>query len=223
MALSKGQFETEINTIEKLLTTINFLEERNFFPNEDFDPSEYRTKNYIDNWMSLIADRIYSFILIDNSILYYKYSGSELKFVFFECPYNCLTYKEFLIENDLVEEFEDRTFSDYYEEYIYQCTLKENPTMIRYELDVNAYFSGLHPVSHMHIGHKNNVRLGINKILNPKSFTSFILRQHYPALWKSLIIRDNDWIRYFKKEKDILVNVDKNNWNILDYSEFHLA
>lgn len=223
MALSRGKFEAELNEIEKLLKKLEFFEERNFYPSDDFDPSVYRAKNYTENWQSLIADNIYNFILSDNSILNFKISESTLSFTFFECPFICQTYKEFLIENELESEYEDKIFNDYYEIYLHQCTLKENPSMIRYDLDFNSYYSGLHPVSHMHIGHKNQVRLGLNKILNPKSFTSFILRQNYPALWKSLIQTDNDWINYFNKEKSVLPAVDGKFWSLLDYSEFHLT
>jgi hypothetical protein len=225
MALSRGKFEAEINEIEKLLRKIGFFEERNYYPNIDLDPSIYRSKSFIENWKSLISDNIYSFILSDNSTLNFKLdeASSKISFTFFECPYKCLTYKEYLIENDLEDDYEDKILLDYYEVYLHQCELKENPITIRYDLDYNSYFSGLHPVSHIHIGHKNQVRLGFQKILNPKSFVSFILRQTYPGIWKSIITSENEWKSYFIKEKDVLKDIGEENWQQLDFSEFYLA
>lgn len=225
MVISRGKFEAELNDIEKLLRKIEFFEERNYYPNLDLDPSVYRSKTFIENWKSLISENIYCFILSDNSLLNFKLDeiSKKLSFTFYECPFNCLTYKEYLVENDLVEDYEDKILLDYYEIYLHQCELRENPIMIRYDLDNKSYFSGLHPVSHIHIGHKNQIRLGFHKILNPKSFVSFILRQHYPAIWKAIIITENDWKNYFTKEKSVLQSIEKENWQLLDSSEFYLA
>ncbi len=164
-------------------------------------------------------------MLSDNSIINFRLDETRniVCFTYYECPFNCLTYKEYLIENDLDGYYDDKILLDYYEIYLDQCETKENPTMIRYDLDYNSYFSGLHPVSHLHIGHKNHIRFGLRKILHPKAFISFILRQNYPSVWKSLISSENEWIKYFIKEKQTLNDVAEANWQIIDNSEFHLA
>jgi hypothetical protein len=224
MVLSKGRFETEINEIEKLLKKIDFFEERNYYPNSDFDPALYRSKTYVENWKSLISDNIFCFILSDNSVFNFKYieETNKLSFSYFECPFKCLTYKEYLVENDLEDDYEEKILLDYYEVYLHQCKLKENPIMIRYDLDFDSYYSGLHPVSHLHIGHKNQIRIGLKKILYPKTFVSIVLRQNYPPLWKSIITSENDWKTYFINEKFALTDVDDQYWQVLDNSEFHL-
>lgn len=226
MVILKGKFESEINEIEKLLQKLDLLEERNFYPNNDSDLSLYRNKNILDNWKSLIADNKYIFMLSDSSLLNFKFDENykKISFTFFECPYNCPTYKEYLIENNLEEGFEDKIMYDYYESYILQCSQKEHPTIIRYDFDIDSYFEGLHPVSHMHIGFNNQIRLGVKKILYPKSFISFILRQNYPTHWKSIIVsRKNKWKTYFLKEKSTLRDVENVNWQVLDYTEFYLS
>lgn len=233
MPFPRGKFEAELNDIEKLLRKLDFFEERNYYPSEDFDPATYRAKNYIENWRSLISDNIYNFILSDNSIIKFKLNAnlSQISYVFFECPYACLTYNDYLEEfnlNDLSSDLEDESyyndklFEDYYNEYLLQCPLKENPMMIRYDYDSNSYFEGVHPVSHIHIGHKNDIRIGLKKILSPKSFVSFILRQHYPAFWRIIISGSNSWISYFITEKATLSDIHTKYWNMLDTSEFHL-
>ncbi len=225
MGFSKGKFETELNEIEKLLRKIDFFEERNYYPNNDLDAAIYRSKKYIENWKSLISDNIYNFILTDNSIFKFYLSPSESKisFTFYECPYICLSYKDYLTSNDLEEDFENKMFLDYYEVYVHQCEIKENPVMVRYDLDYNSYLEGLHPVSHIHIGHKNQIRIVLKKILSPKSFVSFIFRQNYPAHWKLISSSKNEWKNYFIKEKLTLLEIKDSHWNELDHSEFHLS
>lgn len=221
MSLSKGQFEAEINEIEKFLNKREILEERNYFPSIDFDPAVYRKKNYVENWKSLISDNIYTFLLTDNSIFNFKFDSAlkSISFTFFECPYNCQTYKEYLDENGLSDHEGEKVFEDYYEVYLFQCALKENPLMIRYDLDYNSYSVGTHPVSHIHIGHKNQIRVGIDKVLHPKSFVNFILRQHYPSTWKQILEFENEWIKYFLKEKALLPKIDQTNWKEFDRAE----
>ncbi|WGH74941.1 DUF2290 domain-containing protein [Tenacibaculum tangerinum] len=225
MSFAQGKFEAELNDIEKLFRKIDFFEERNFYPNDDFDPSIYRKKSYIDNWKSLIADNIYSFMLTDNSILNFKLNADKrhISFTFYECPFECLSYKEYLVDNDIEITYENKTFIDYYEVYLHQCERKENPLMVRYDFDEKSYYQGLHPVSHLHIGHKNQVRIGLNKILTPKAFTSIILRQNYPAYWKTILKSKNDWKNSFIQEKLRLVDINQDNWQTLDSSEFHLS
>ncbi|UJH92077.1 DUF2290 domain-containing protein [Antarcticibacterium sp. 1MA-6-2] len=224
MSFAKGKFEAELNDIEKLLRNIDFFEERNFYPSNDFDPSVYRKKNYLENWKSLISDNIYSFMLTDNSILNFKLDidNRKISYTYYECPFKSLSYKEYLIDNDIDFEEDSKIFIDYYEVYLHQCEQKENPLMIRYDYDENSYFEGVHPASHLHVGHKNQVRLGLNKILTPKSFTSIILRQNYPAYWKTLIISKNTWREAFLKEKSALLDISSSHWKKLDKSEFHL-
>ena len=224
MKFAEGKFQAELNEIEKLLKKIDFYEERNYYPNTDFDAAVYRSKNHLDNWKSLISENIYDFILADNSILHFKLNQAESKisFSFYECPFICQTYNEYLEENDVEEEYQEKMFLDYYEIYLHQCPLKEHPIIIRYDFDDASYFEGLHPVSHIHIGNKNQVRIGIPKIFSPKAFVNFIIRQHYPAHWKGMIAKDDDWIKSYLKEKSTLESIETKFWNNLDYAEFHL-
>ncbi|HET7116399.1 MAG TPA: DUF2290 domain-containing protein [Hanamia sp.] len=222
--VKKGKFRAELNEIEKVLKQIHLFEERNYYPGKDFDPTEYRNKTYKENWSSLISSNIYDFVLSDNSLLHFKiFNESEkVSYNFFECPYRCSTYEEFLTENEIFEEGEERTFQDYYEIYLNGCQLKESFTFIRYDFDVNSYLNGVHPVSHIHIGFNNQVRIGIDKILSPINFFSLILRQHYPSHWK-MLIRNDDWIKRYKSFKKSCIPIEDIYWKTLDKLEFFLA
>lgn len=224
MNAKKGKFKTELNEIEKVLKKIHLFEERNYYPSKDFDPAEYRNKTYKENWSTLISCNIYDFILSDNSILHFKIfnESAKVSYNFFECPYRCSTYEEFLRESEIHEEEEGRTFHDYYETYLNSCQLKESFTMIRYDYDVNSYLNGVHPASHIHIGFNNQVRIGIDKILSPLNFFSFILRQNYPSYWK-LLIETDDWVNRYKSFKKSCNIIEDTYWKKLDKLEFYLG
>ncbi len=224
MKIHIGKFEAELNYIEKTLKKLDFFEERNYYPNEDFDPATYRSKSYFNIWNSLIAENIYNFIFSDSSILHFKINAekTKLNFTFYECPYISQTYKEYIEANELDDEIDDKVFLDYYENYLNQCPLKEDPLMIRYDYDPLSYFEGLHPISHIHIGLKNHIRIGIPKVIGPKVFFNFVIRQNYPAFWKRMI-KDEEWKKIYLNEKKSLIIIEKQYWQELDYNEFHFV
>lgn len=220
MKFKNGKFQTELNQVEKILKKLKLLEERNFFPVEDFDPAYYRNNTYFQNWSSLRANNIYDFVLTDNSTLHFKMTNDKLSFSFYECPFQCLTYKEFLEEHQ-IDDDNEKTFNDYYETYLAQCSLRECSTMIRYDFDATSYFEGLHPISHIHIGFNNQVRISVDKILGPTGFCYFILRQQYPGVWKELLLSKE--VDDYKKFKKLLTKVHLDYWKKLDKAEFHLT
>lgn len=228
MSFAIGKFKSELNFIEEFLRSTDLLYERNHLPNDELDVSVYRKYSYKENWENLIKDNIYNFYLTDNSIFVFKLDSSKKKisFSFYECPYDCSTYKEFLNENGIKNEH-DKSFYELYEDYLNnECELKENPVTFRYDLDFDSYLSGLHPVSHLHVGFKNNIRIGIDKMLNVLSFVSFVFRQHYPTQWKLLIdnrVPQNVYLNRYLKEKSNLTVIDNRYWNDLDKSEMYLT
>lgn len=220
MHIGTGKFRAHLNTIQSLLKELGLLEERILYPNKDFDPAEYRARSYIENWLALIRGNIYDMLLIDNSMFSFKHAGSKISYTFLESPYNCLSYDEYLIDKG-IEEKNENTLSDYYESYLQTCVPKEHPVMIRYDFDIRSYNAGVHPISHIHIGNNNQVRIGIHRILAPTAFVHFVLRQHYTPYWKKLLHAKGEWLESYKKEKHSLEIVHNDYWCDIDYAELH--
>lgn len=223
--ISIGKFSTELNEIEATLKDLELLDDRNFSPAEILDVAEFRHANLIDNWKLLIRYNIYDIMLKDNSIFSFKINSlaKTLSYSFIECPFICLSYKEFLSEQGIEEDF-SKTFVEEYNLYVEQCEIKDSILYIRYDVDFDSYINGLHPASHLHIGHGNEIRIAINKILTPKAFLNFILRQHFTAYWKELLKADpqHDWLKYHTKHKTELPIIEEKFFNNYDLNELYL-
>jgi hypothetical protein len=109
-----------------------------------------------------------------------------------------------------------------YEVYLSTCTLKEAVAPIRYDFSPDDYTEGIHPASHIHFGHANNIRVGTKKVLKPVSFCLFILRQSYPNKWIELlgITEAEHWSKSVRIELD---EVEAKFWNKFDEWEMILS
>ena len=102
-------------------------------------------------------------------------------------PFVCISFNDFIIEHDLMDEEDQYILYPDYEQYLSECSFKEFPLSIRYDYAENSYNEGLHPVSHLHIGEGNNSRIGLIHKLDPESFVYLIIRQVYPEYWNEIL------------------------------------
>lgn len=225
MMISIAKFETELNEIETFLNHINLLDERNYSPKEIEDISIFRNISLHDNWSLNLKQNIYNFQLKDNSLLIFRINAKEksASYTYIECPFNCESYEDFLLEYE-IDDYHDKALIEEYTTYVEQCEIMRNSLYVRYDLDFQSYQIGLHPASHLHIGHENNLRLGLDKIINPKTFLNFILRQNYIPIWKKLISEDplSDWIQKHKKEKKNLHVINESHFSSFDLEELYI-
>jgi len=183
-----GKIGVQFNKIEKILKEVRLFSERNYFPSViENNLSEIRKLNYVGIWKYYISNSHFNFQLVDNSLFSFKLDLSKPSFSFLGCPYDCLTYKDFLRENDFSFEEVGESFCSDYENYLDSCHLLVFPNTIRYDYDLTSYNEGIHPISHLHIGYNNQIRIGIKFKLDPFAFFCFILRQIYPNEWAMII------------------------------------
>ncbi len=193
--MPSGHFGAHLNSSGELLSDIKLQKERIWYPNyNSFNASVFRNLSYLDTWKTCIVGQLYDFQLIDNSLLQFRFDNTnplDISFAYYECPFNCLTIDEFLVDQfgaDAAIDLDEGDFVEEYEQYLDTCKLKETVTPIRYDYDPNSYFEGLHPAAHFHFGHGSEIRLGATKVYdNPLSFVLMIIRQHYPNKWKDLL------------------------------------
>lgn len=132
----------------------------------------------------------YDFVLVDDSFFQFScihnegsFNKATIRYAYYENPRSYMTYEEFLSTNEIEEEGGE-SFLDYYEQEKAEASLKNSVAPFRYDYDYIHYEAIHHPVSHMHIGHNNNVRVPLNKIITPAIFVVFVLRNVYLKEWK---------------------------------------
>ena len=91
-------------------------------------------------------------------------------------------------------------FNEEYDQYISEAKLKNSITPIRYDYDFSEYDSSKHPISHLHIGMDQTVRIPIARILTPQEFTILILRNIYFENWTK-VLNSESYIQILNKSK----------------------
>jgi hypothetical protein len=56
--------------------------------------------------------------------------------------------------------------------------------LIRYENAPDQYRSLAHPTSHLHIGHHDDNRWPLNRVLTPLAFTLLMVKHYYGDVWR---------------------------------------
>ena len=143
-------------------------------------------------YKTAMKNRDFDFVLFDGSFLQFSVtnctSGLDngiIRYAYFPNPRNHQTYCEFLMDNDTTYEEAGDIFAEEYEQYVSEAKLKNIVTPIRYDYDYGAYQKDPHhPVSHLHIGLEENVRIPISKILTPQAFLLIVIRNMYYDHWK---------------------------------------
>lgn len=92
---------------------------------------------------------------------------------------------------------------------------------MHYDFKASDYSEGIHPASHLHVGHNRTVRIANRKILNPVSFVMHIIRQHYPEQWKLLLLKP-EILAYGRNVSACLDDVPEKYWNDKDRYEMIL-
>lgn len=219
--MNEGLFKTQVNECWKILRKLELEKERVFHPIYPQKPASiFRNLSYIEIWETCIAHQYYDFQLTDNSLIQFRKNS----YVYYECPYNSLSYPEFLhehLETTLYEVGDE--FKYEYEDYLSGCEKKESVTPIRYDYDPDRYEQGRHPASHIHFGHNNHIRLATTKILKPLSFFLLIIRQCYPELWITKLLKLPETKIWCKNIREQLDNVNEKFWNPFDEWEMKLS
>lgn len=191
-----------MNEVKKMLKSIdNFKKENTTRPrslayskfSEDFIKTS-QDGEYEKIYQTAMRNSDYDFMLKDDSFFQFScdtISGSDdttyIRYAYYPNPRYFCTYVEFLETNGLSYEECADSFELDYEQEIAEARLKSAVTPIRYEYDSYRYLPAIHPISHLHIGHEENMRIALSKIMLPQKFVSFVTRTCYYNEWKKSI------------------------------------
>ncbi len=176
-----------------------------------------------------MSNRDYDFTLKDDSFLQFSaiapdnnLTKGKIRFAYFPNPRQYQTYDEFVLEYGFdVDEVGEELIEDY-SQFISEAKLKDHITPIRYDYDYDGYDILNHPISHLHIGKEENVRIPIAKIITPQAFTLFVIKNMYLCEWKKAILSDV-FKSIFINSKNTFSNVEDNCFQDIEQKNLFLC
>lgn len=175
------------------------------FSQDFFDFSQ--KDDYVQIHKIAMENRDYDILLKDDSFFQFScvfdsnFMKRNIRYAYYESPRDVGTYSEFLVAVDLseaedewqqlsvesenkYEEPKEMILQEEYEQYKAESRLKKAVTPIRYDFHGEQFEELVHPISHIHIGFNNEVRIPLNRTMSPLDFTIFVLRNVYWKKWK---------------------------------------
>jgi hypothetical protein len=234
--IPEGRFGAQLEAIEKLLGTLELLEERQASPNKLLGAAHFRGMTYRQVYEECVREYAYDFRLVDQALLLFTHAGhnkddGQLGFCYYESPVNVVAYRDFVALEfgispihphfpKIFAEFGDGLRPDY-EQYVTSQDSKAVVTPLRFDYRAEDYRPGIHPAAHLHFGYANQIRVGTRRVMNPLSFFLFILRQRYPEKWLQFrTLKDFEHLSHNVRRKLDLVHEDY--WRAEDEHEASL-
>lgn len=215
-----------LDEVKNLLTEVDIFKSENnsrkrSVGNDKFSP-EFLSVMFDDDYELIYKTAMkhldYDFLLEDDAFFQFSVKkgninlkDGKLRYAYYPNPREYNTYLEFLSENNLSYDECGDCFNEEYDQYISEAKLKNSITPIRYDYDFSEYDSSKHPISHLHIGMDQTVRIPIARIITPQEFTILILRNVYFENWTK-VLNSESYIQ--------ILNKSKNDNNILEDEYF---
>jgi hypothetical protein len=224
-----GVFNAHLAKVGNVLRSLRLLERAVSTPRYELvQAGTMAHLSYRQQFDTCLAGSHYDYLLNDRSFLQFRRwseNGGEwkLSYSYYECPRITSTYENFLYDTFQVraDEVEDN-YQEEYETYLATQAVKETVTPMRYDLNVDDYTEGLHPISHLHVGHENDIRLALRKVLRPMSFLLLVIRQRYPRTWVRCLAQPGI-AGLCRDIRDTLTNVPAAFWKLNDQHQLYLA
>lgn len=207
--MTTSGFMTSFHNIEKVLKEFNLFRMsgvKSIY--KEGVSNSFKTASikddYFDCYSTGLENFDYDFLLQDESYFQFEYDNSgtniSIRYAFFQNPIDYKSYDEFIneeiIPSGLINSLEEAgsLFHEEYKQFINEQQIKNKYLTIRYDVDYPNYYPNVHSVSHLHIGHQNNLRIPIEKFITPLRFVIFIIKNVYYREWKSFVDTNPQYI-----------------------------
>lgn len=205
--ISIGKMSASYRATKEILSRFNIEFEENydkFFKNfaENTYSAEFKKQSLIgssiDIYNTAIDNKDFNLYLPeDGAFFQFSYGAKNLRYAYFERPHDAMTYRQFLLDLGFsYDEVGDELYEDF-NQYLVENPQKEHITNVRYDYSEGEYREVVHPVSHLHIGQQNNIRIPLSKILLPENFVMFVIKQVYWEKFKVESEKNDDMITYY--------------------------
>ncbi len=191
-------------------------------------------ESYFNAYNIGLGNYDYDFLLNDQSFFQFEFKENDsfidIRYAFFQNPVNYKTYAEFLqyeIEEGNLNETPEQIGSlleEEYNQFLNEQEINSNHTTIRYDSDFSNYTPLIHSVSHLHIGHRNNIRIPINKTITPLMFVLFVIKNVYYYEWKKIVSKDKAYLKQtFNKGLNGSIILKRDKWILNEELELFLT
>jgi hypothetical protein len=227
-SMKKGVFFSQLNTVSTILEELGLLTGRRHYPRySGYSASYFRELSYSEIWYQCFDNQLYDFRLTDDSLIQFRindFKPLDASYLYLECPFfKMLSYEEFAGSYEIgADEEAEYDLIRKYDLYASSPLEKKAWTPIRYDYNPKLYTEGRHPASHIHFGHKSEIRVGTQKILMPLSFLFFVIRQCYPDAWGKFTGKANAQT-LCRNVRDLPQDVADDYWNEKDQWEMILV
>jgi hypothetical protein len=138
--------------------------------------------DYVTIYLAGLNFAHYNFVLSDFSFFQFSWSSNEsLRHAYYANPFASkiedLKRRKELIEAGMMTEEENLAI-------LREEGIDPRAPLIRYEYAPEQYRPLLHPSSHFHIGHHDDNRWALNRVVSPFVFTLLIVKHYYGPVWK---------------------------------------
>ncbi|AVK83602.1 hypothetical protein C3943_08470 [Lysinibacillus sp. B2A1] len=234
--MNEATLLNSINDCKKILKELDLLNEYNMSRPNSLSMNKFseefiklsQKKDYEKIYVTAMKNRDYDFLLNDDSFIQFSCKlekdlrKSTIRYAYYENPRNIKTYKEFLIEFDLGEDTDGILLEDY-EQYKAESLLKNSITPIRYDYDGEQFVPIHHPVSHIHIGHNNEVRIPMNKVITPLKFIIFLMGNVYRKKWIEKLENNHDFKQNILRVKNNSFQLDNKLFSVEEEKLLYLT
>lgn len=222
--MNKGQYYSSLSRARRFLKSIGLIKknnERTGKPiSEEFINICHNGK-YRDIYLTGIIKRDFDILLYDESFFQFDFdNGNDYRCSYYQFPFDILPYGQWIKSRAHVDNYYNQ---EEYSQLVYEAELIENPVVIRYDYSIREYTPGIHPASHIHIGHQTDIRIPANMEINPYQFIMFVIKNVYYRIWKNIITRNSKIVKNLTQIKSTCLDINPTYFCTLDQCELYLT
>lgn len=199
--MNEGSMRNSIKLGIDLLKKIDLLNKENHTRPFSLNSSKFsgefysvcQKDTYKDIYKAIMDNSDYDILLHDYSVIQFSMNINRenedditIRYAYYPNFGKVKTYEEFLEELELDYDECGEEFMYDYEQSLAEAQINIGICPIRYDYDYRLYQGINHSISHIHIGHNNEVRIATSKILTFDKFILFVIRNIYPLKWKTI-------------------------------------
>lgn len=157
-------------------------------PSESFRAAAFdETVRYEQLFLTGLENSDYNFILRDFSFFQFGISKDDhVRYAYYPNPFLGASSEAISKISELRLYIEEGLIS--VEEYLHRISEVRNgrhPPLVRYENAPDQYVPSKHPCSHFHLGHHDENRWAVQRMLTPSAFGLIILKHFYGDVWNA--------------------------------------